>query len=204
MDGFLRFRLSATLHGCNMNDLPDMLRQWIVEVLKAHPGVMAIALRQRAKFEGWLKFELAAHAELSGAADVAVEAPVPAGRSDLSFNWNSTRYDIELKTPNTNWRMPGVANMTRPVTKNFASIVADARKTAASNRRPIVAFVIFPVPCGDPRWQQYLERIGRELQLVLSHETHATQLTLPISTEHSADVVVCCFPVSPQTADEFV
>lgn len=187
-----------------MSDVPELLRQWIADVLRAHAGVMAIALRQRAKFEGWLKFELAAHAELMGATSVTVEAPLPGGRSDLLFEWHGVHYDIELKTPNTHWRMPGVADLRCPVTKNFASIVADARKTAAAERRPIVAFVIFPIPCGDPRRQQYLERISEELKLVLSHEAHATQLTLPISTAHSADVVVCCSPVSPQVADDLV
>ncbi|MGQ0524314.1 MAG: hypothetical protein ACT4P8_11735 [Betaproteobacteria bacterium] len=188
-----------------MNELHETLREWISEVLKAHRGVMAIALRQRAKFEGWLKFELAAHVEASGATQVTVEAPLPdGGRSDLSFDWNGARYDVELKTPNTNWRMPGVAALTRPVTKNFSSIVSDARKATAGDRRPIVAFVIFPVPCGDPRWHQYLERVGADLKLTLSRDTHATQITLPISERHSADVVICCFPVSAQVADELI
>lgn len=39
-----------------------VVRQWIVEVIKEHPMVSAIAVRQRAKFEGWLKLELAAKA----------------------------------------------------------------------------------------------------------------------------------------------
>lgn len=164
---------------------------------------MSIALRQRAKFEGWLKFELAAHAEISGATNVVVEAPLPdGGRSDLSFDWAGARYDVELKTPNTNWRMPGVAEMTRPITKNFSSIVADARKATVDHCHPLVAFVIFPVPCGDDRWHQYFERVASELGLALSRDLHATQLTLPISGQHAADVVVCCFPVSTPIAEK--
>ena len=84
-----------------MSDVPELLRQWIVDVLKAHAGVMAIALPQRAKFEGWLRFELVAHAELMGATSVTVEAPSPGGRSDLLFEGHGVHYDIELKTPNT-------------------------------------------------------------------------------------------------------
>lgn len=192
-----------------MTEAPSIVRQWIADVLQEHPGPMAIALRQRAKFEGWLKFALAAHAELKGATEVAVEAPISAaghsrGRSDISFRWKGARYDVELKTPNTNWRMPGVAEMTRPITKNFWSIVEDARKANSQDCQPLVAFVIFPVPVGDDRWLRYLNRIGEALELVLSRETHATQLTLPISSAHSADVVVCCFPISARVAERLV
>lgn len=188
-----------------MSEMHETFRQWISEVLRDHQGVMSIALRQRAKFEGWLKFELAAHAEVSGATNVVVEASLPdGGRSDLSFDWSGSCYDVELKTPNTNWRMPGVAEITRPITKNISSIVADARKATAGDRRPLVAFVIFPVPCADDRWRQYLERIGAELEQELSSDVNATQITLPISEQHAADVVVCCFPVSPKLADKLI
>ncbi len=184
-----------------MSAMHDTVRDWIADVLKSNPGPISIALRQRAKFEGWLKFELAAYTELKGATSVEVEAPTSESgqarsRSDLSFRWNGVRYSIELKTPNTNWRMPGVSEKTRPVTKNFSSIIEDARKVFPNECQLLVAFVIFPVPCGDHRWREYLLRIGNELQARLSHEAHATQITLPISQRHSADVVICCFPVS--------
>ncbi len=181
-----------------MGQVHDIVRTWISEVLLSHPGPMAIAMRQRAKFEGWLKFSLAAHAELKGATDVIVEAPISVSVSGV----NRARYDVELKTPNTNWRMPGVAELHRPVTKNFSSIVEDGRKANSQDCQPLVAFVIFPIPIGDDRWLQYLERIGHELQLTLSREAHATQITLPISPAHSADVVICCFPISPLLAEQ--
>lgn len=182
-----------------MTQAHEIVRTWISEVLLSHPGPMAIAMRQRAKFEGWLKFALAAHAELKGATDVVVEAPISAtgitrARSDISFRWDNIRYDVELKTPNTNWRMPGVEKMTRPITKNFKSIVEDAHKSNSQDCQPLIAFVIFPVPLGDDRWSKYLYRIGKALPLTLSCEAHATQITLPISNVHSADVVICCFP----------
>ena len=190
-----------------MTHVHNIVRAWISEVLLSHPGPMAIAMRQRAKFEGWLKFALAAHAELKGATDVVVEAPISAtgvtrARSDISFRWNSVRYDVELKTPNTNWRMPGVEKMTRPITKNINSIVEDARKANSQDCQPLIAFVIFPVPLGDSRWSKYLDQIGHELQLTLSCEDHATQITLPISPTISADVVICCFPISPWAAEQ--
>ena len=49
------------------------LRQWIVQVIQQHELILRIAIRQRAKFEGWLKFELAAIAEINGASVVEVE-----------------------------------------------------------------------------------------------------------------------------------
>lgn len=108
-----------------------IVREWICEVLRAHPSVLTIALRQRAKFEGWLKFELAAWAELQGAQDVEVEANsdyTAATRADLTFWWAGVRCDVELKTANTNYRMAGVANIHRPITKNLHGIGRDAGK----------------------------------------------------------------------------
>lgn len=184
----------------------DRVKAWIVEVLQANPGPVAVALRQRAKFEGWLKFELAAHMELSGAKNVAVETSTSVQESnrtrcDLSFEWDGARFDLELKTPNTNWRMPGVLTSTRPITRNILSIIDDARKATSAVRKPLVAFVLFPIPCGDLRWQQYLERISRELRLALTADAHATQVSLPLSKHDLADVVVCCFPASPNLGE---
>ncbi len=147
-----------------MTQTYSIVQAWIVDVLRKHPGPLAIALRQRAKSEGWLKFALAAYAEEQGAIDVVLEAPTSdkkgRGRSDISFRWNGVRYDVELKTANTNWRMPGVAQANRPVSKNISSIVEDARKPNSRDCQPLVAFVIFPVPRGDDRWVNYLYRIG--------------------------------------------
>ena len=67
------------------------VRSWIEQILKEHQPLLAIAVRQRAKFEGWLKFELAAFAESQGATNVSVEARCDDGgiskqRSDVTFN----------------------------------------------------------------------------------------------------------------------
>lgn len=40
-----------------------LVRGWIVEVLTSRLDVMRLAVRRRAKLEGWLKFELACRAE---------------------------------------------------------------------------------------------------------------------------------------------
>ena len=179
-----------------------LVRSWIVDILKRNESVVAVALRQRAKFEGWLKFELAAHAGDAGATAVQVETSSPddqsssRGRSDLSFVFDGVRYDLELKTPNCNWRLPGVDACTRPITKNIADIVSDGRKLAGVSDHGLVAFVLFPLPVGDARWEAYLERIAGELATPLGTQSHTTRLTMPVSASYAADLVVCCFPTT--------
>jgi hypothetical protein len=183
-----------------MAEMHLLVRGWIVDILKRNESVVAVALRQRAKFEGWLKFELAAQAGDAGATAVQLETSSPDGlpsshgRSDLSFVFDCVRYDLELKTPNSNWRLPGVDACTRPITKNIADIVGDGRKLAGCSNHGLVAFVLFPIPVGDARWETYLERIAAELATPLDTLSHTTRVTLPVSASHAADLVVCCFP----------
>ena len=61
--------------------MDKILRQWIVQVIKQNESVIRIAVRQRAKFEGWLKFELANFAEMNGAKSVEVETPSSEGET---------------------------------------------------------------------------------------------------------------------------
>jgi hypothetical protein len=177
----------------------EQVRRWIVDILKSHHPLLAIAFRQRAKFEGWLKFELAAYAEENGALSVCVEASpeeqavASRCRSDLSFRLDDVRYDIELKTPNSNWCLPGVGISTRPITKNIAEIVVDARKLSAWTDHGLVAFVLFPIPRGDVRWHEYLERISMSLETPLSAAEHTTQVPVRLAESQYADAVVCCF-----------
>jgi hypothetical protein len=117
------------------------LRLWIVDVLEQHRPLLNVTVRQRAKYEGWLKFELALYAEQHGATNVEVETPSDSGaRSDLSFTFGDCRYDVELKTCNTNYRMAGVLDCTRPITKNIASVVIDGKKLRLCPGKGIVAF----------------------------------------------------------------
>jgi hypothetical protein len=77
----------------------------------------------------------------------------------------------------------------------IADIVGDGRKLAGCSDHGLVAFVLFPIPVGDGRWQTYLERIAQELATPLDALSHTTQMALPVSASHSADLVVCCFPI---------
>lgn len=170
-------------------------RSWIVNILERHLSLTAIAVRQRAKFEGWLKFELARKIEEKGAESVHVESGYEGSgeRSDIDFDFGGVRYDLELKTPNTNWHIPGVAKLTRPITLNVSSIVKDARKLRACPGRGIVAFALFPVPVGDKRWLAYLDRIASELHTTLSEAEHCSRVTIPLGEDRACEIVVCCF-----------
>lgn len=175
----------------------QIIRKWIVDVMKAHAPVLAVAMRQRAKFEGWLKFELAAHAAAKGARDIAVEAGYNdgTGRADLTFVLNDRRCFLELKTPNASYRMPGVQNKTRPITNNVASIIADAKKLQGCGEYGLVAFVLFPVPVGNNQWAAYLDRIAKEVGVPLLEGHHWCRVTLSLDAKQYCEAVVCCLPV---------
>ncbi len=101
-------------------------------------------------------------------------------RADITLRRGTTRYHVELKAPNTNWRIPGVTAKHRPVTRNIAGIVVDARKLAASPGQGIVCFVLFPVPSGDHWWSAYLARIAGALNIPLSEAEHCARVAVPL------------------------
>lgn len=138
-------------------------------------AVLEVPLRQRAKFEGWLKMELA-HA-LQGGTDreVAMEVEFPASkgrayRADLQVSdaGDSKAY-VMLKTPNTNFRFDGVESKTRPITKNVAEIGDDVEKLRDRQEEQAEGYAcatFFPVASESgtrgQQMDQYLARIERE------------------------------------------
>jgi hypothetical protein len=179
-----------------------VLRSWIVDLLAQRRSLLRIALRQRAKFEGWLKFELAVVAEQNGAIGVEVEAASGNGyRSDLSFVFEGERYQVELKTPNTNWRMPGVVTCTRPITKNIQDVLIDCDKLRHCDGTGIIAFCLFPIEASDGRWLDYLNRIGSKLGIGLTEVDHTSRVTVPLSDGHQADIIVATFPILKDKKD---
>ena len=62
--------------------MEDNVRQWIVDILNRRQSLLSVAVAQRAKFEGWLKFELADYAQRHGAAYIVVVGTVDAGDDD--------------------------------------------------------------------------------------------------------------------------
>lgn len=175
------------------------LRQWIVQVIQQHESMLRIAIRQRAKFEGWLKFELAAIAEINGATVVEVETPSNKGenrkRADLSFVYEDKKYDVELKTPNSNWRMAGVVNAHRPITKNISGIVEDTLKLKHSSNQGLIAFVLFPIAPDDNQWKEYIKRIANKTQLPITSQDNCERVSVSLGERDNADLIICTFSV---------
>lgn len=121
----------------------------IVSILSDNEDLLEIAFRQRAKFEGWLKFEIAKEFQKSGKA-TKVEYPIAKVYADLVADkvlpelYRNTEVErliqrghvdlfadnclIELKTPNTSYTCEGVDSKTRPITKNVNDIIYDINK----------------------------------------------------------------------------
>ena len=124
--------------------------------------LLEIAFRQRAKFEGWLKFEIAKEFQKSGK-DTKVEYPIAKGHVDL-FADNCL---IELKTPNTSYTCEGVDPKTRPITDNVNSIISDVDKlrniTEGLSYDSFIAFVMFPIDT-NKKYMGHVNKIENHIQ----------------------------------------
>ena len=124
--------------------MESTILQLLCEILKRNASLLTIAITQRAKFEGWLKFELA-HELKKKYIDTRVEEPVSGFHIDIHSNQSL----IELKTPNTSYRMKGCVNRTCTITDNINSIIDDINKLSTIvpgvYNNGYIAFVLFPV-----------------------------------------------------------
>ena len=112
-------------------------------------------------------------------------------RTDITFFHDENLFSIELKTPNTNWRIDGINVSTRPITKNIQSVIDDAKKLNSS--QGIVAFVLFPIPLGDSRWEEYITRITKETEIEISREKNCNLVELNINEKNKCQLLVCTF-----------
>ena len=134
----------------------------IVSILSDNEDLLEIAFRQRAKFEGWLKFEIAKEFQKSGK-DTKVEYPIAKGHVDL-FADNCL---IELKTPNTSYNHPDLESKTRPITDNVNSIISDVDKlrniTEGLSYDSFIAFVMFPIDT-NKKYMRHVNKIENHIQ----------------------------------------
>lgn len=121
--------------------------------------IKEIHMPQRAKFERYLQAVLAYR--LKGKySDTEIEFPLGDKHADIYSNG----VFIELKTPNTNYRIDGVAEKTRPISDNIQGIIDDIDKFRKhDDKEGIVAFVMFPVKSGSNEHMQHIEKIKSHL-----------------------------------------
>lgn len=119
--------------------------QLLCTILQGNSSLLKIAIAQRAKFEGWLKFELAHELKKLFYYDTRVEEPVSGFHIDIHSNQSL----IELKTPNTSYKTKGCVNRTCTITDNINSIIDDINKlntiVPGAYNNGYIAFVLFPV-----------------------------------------------------------
>lgn len=132
-----------------------------------------VPLRQRAKFEGWLKIELAA-ALAARDWKVCVERGYPGSsgqiyRADLTVGLSDgSEILVMLKTANTNFRFTGVQVAHRPITKNFKGIIEDIGKLKGlpPGKHGYVLFAVFPVSASQMTRQAQLAPYLQRVQVV--------------------------------------
>ena len=140
----------------------EYIADTIKKILSKNKDLLEIAFRQRAKFEGWLKFEIAKEFQKSGK-DTKVEYPIAKGHVDL-FADNCL---IELKTPNTSYTCKGVDPKTRTITDNVNSIISDVDKlrniTEGLSYDSFIAFVMFPIDT-NKKYMGHVNKIENHIQ----------------------------------------
>lgn len=166
----------------------------ISELVKENRSILRLAIRQRAKFEGWLKFELAARLDKLGLENVEVETKLDfkRNRPDISYiTENFDFYKIELKTCNTSWKIDGIETKGKPISGNIKSIINDAKKL--NSNYGIVAFIMFPIPLNDNRWKDYIERIKKETEVQIDYNSNCRILKIKFDEKRYCNILVCAF-----------
>lgn len=138
-----------------------LLYDLICLILNRNQSLLTIAISQQAKFEGWLKFELANELHRSNHS-VRVEELVHGHLVDLCVDNGSL---IELKTPNTSYKVGDNKPKTRPITKNVQDIIDDIQKLRDNRdgfKNGYIAFVMFPIGNND-RYSVHINKIQESL-----------------------------------------
>lgn len=119
--------------------------------------ILEIHLPQRAKFERYLQAVLAFRLK-EKYKDTKIEYPL--GYKHVDIYANDTY--IELKTPNTNYKLQGIEDKTRPITNNIQGIIDDIDKLRllkGKEKEGVVAFVLFPIDPYKDDYSQHIEKI---------------------------------------------
>ena len=138
--------------------MEQQLNDILVNILKSRQDLVFIAIKQRAKFEGWLKFELANELRKLYS-DTCVEKCMSGKLVDVFSNDSC----IELKTPNTSYRHDGCENRTRPITNNIASIIDDINALKKIGVDGYIAFIMFPID-NNGKYKSHIDKIDANVK----------------------------------------
>jgi hypothetical protein len=174
----------------------QQILNWVSEIIKENSALIGLASSRRSKFEGWLKFELARKLYQNSATEIYFEAPYGNGsKCDLFFLLKDEKYFVELKTPNTNYRINGIANLVRPVTLNRKSIIKDVYKLRENHiTNGIICFANFPIPLNDDCWKDYINTISQKIHQPIDLAKSCRTQHIDFNTLEF-NVVICCFRV---------
>lgn len=146
-----------------------LIFQLLCKLLKSNATLLSIAIHQRAKFEGWLKFELAKELKKSYK-DTRVEEHSNGSLVDIITNSSL----LELKTPNTSYTNNNCINKVCAITDNINGIISDIQKLRSINNtctkyhNGYIAFVLFPIDNGN-KYQAHINKIRSALGAYTSY-----------------------------------
>lgn len=156
-------------------ELAEILREGLCPAVRSNPAV-ALFVRNRSTFEGWLKVELC-RVLIERGWPVSPEETIPG--SSKRVDLKAGRWWLELKTLSTNYDAIGAyRESSRSISQNIQGVIADIRKLREHRLTPAaIIFVVSPLP--DPRkdawplWDAQLQKIRADLggQAVLEEFT---------------------------------
>lgn len=126
--------------------MEDIIANAILQTIQSNQQLLALPCAQKAKFENWLKFELAYRLKVL-IPDTVVEYKLPNGNKFIDIK--SGNCYIELKTTNTNVTIPILSpQATKPITQNINDIISDVNNLRKfitdDDSSRYVATIIFP------------------------------------------------------------
>jgi len=150
--GTFLISVSPVIDGMNIRtEVIQSLMNEVSDILSSRRELVWVAVRQRAKFEGWLKFELVHALEKAQSySNIRVEEPYLIGsnkKADVAFTFHGRKCFLQLKTCNTNWRVGDVEIRTRPITRNIKGVIDDIEEMRKIKEPElgIALMVLFPV-----------------------------------------------------------
>lgn len=180
--------------------MQDQVKDWIQAILtdEGHQKSLKVAAQGRAKFEGWLKFELVREAVEHHATNVRVEiqnksVPQKNQLIDLSFQLKGTNYYLELKTPRAGWSNEGLENLDIKKTTNhiggdIRAIMKDAvnlkkfiqwKQPDQPSSKGIIAFVAFPLAIDRTLWWANWQKAWSNAAISVSKLRKISKAALP-------------------------